>query len=742
LTVTCPDTVLDPGESMTCTAAATAVAGQHADVGTATGDPPCGEAASSSDSAHYFGWEPQPAIDLEKLVNGQDADTPPGPMVELGAKLAWTFIVTNTGDVGLVGVSVSDVVLGTVHCPQTVLAVGESMTCTAGSVAAACQHVNVATASGTASNGKMPAVSDQDPAYYFGVAHPGIALEKLVEGQDADESPGPDLLVGAPVHWSYVATNSGDIALSVAVSDDRDAVVTCPKTMLAPGESMTCTASGTAVAGQYENVGLALGSAACGEPVQAMDPAHYYGRTPGIGIQKLTNGEDADTPPGPSLQVGSDVLWTYVVTNTGDTSLTNVTVGDDRGETVTCPKTKLAAGESMTCTATGSAVAGQYANLGTARGTPTVGPEVSASDPSHYFGFRPLIGLEKRVNGQDADDPPGPSLRVGSTIAWTYLVTNSGEVRLTDVGVSDDQGWAVSCPKTVLEPAESMTCTASSNALKGPHHNVGTATGTPPAGPLVTATDPANYKGVEPGIDVEKLINGYDSDAAPGPYLVVGSLLLYTYVVTNTGDMTLTGVEVTDSDGFPVTCPKTTLAPGESMTCSTCAGETLGVRCPAYCVVKAGQHSDIGTAVGTPDDGGSDVTDQDPAHYFGYQPQGCTPGYWKNHTGSWPATGYSTSQDVDTVFSNVNTYYPSLGNDSLWHALYYGGGSGNSGAAEILLRAGVAAVLNAAHPSVFYPRTAAAVIGDVNAALLQNRDAMLALAAQLDADNNLGCPLN
>lgn len=34
-------------------------------------------------------------------------------------------------------------------------------------------------------------------------------------------------------------------------------IVTCPKTSLVPGESMTCTASGTAVAGQYANIGTA-----------------------------------------------------------------------------------------------------------------------------------------------------------------------------------------------------------------------------------------------------------------------------------------------------------------------------------------------------------------------------------------------------------------------------------------------------------------------------------------------------
>jgi hypothetical protein len=59
-----------------------------------------------------------------------------------------------------------------------------------------------------------------------------------------------------------------------------------------------------------------------------------------------------------------------------------------------------------------------------------------------------------------------------------------------------------------------------------------------------------------------------------------------------------------------------------------------------------------------------------------------------------------------------------------------------------VLRAGVAALLDAAHPSVAYPLTPASVIADVKTSLAGSRDDMLALAAALDADHNLGCPLN
>ena len=80
---------------------------------------------------------------------------------------------------------------------------------------------------------------------------------------------------------------------------------------------------------------------------------------------------------------------------------------------------------------------------------------------------------------------------------------------------------------------------------------------------------------------------------------------------------------------------------------------------------------------------------------------------------------------------------------TLLQALSFKGGSGTLGAAQTLLRAAVAALLNSAHPDVDYPRTTAEVIADVNAALAsQDRSTMLNLATALDADNNLGCPLN
>ena len=119
---------------------------------------------------------------------------------------------------------------------------------------------------------------------------------------------------------------------------------------------------------------------------------------------------------------------------------------------------------------------------------------------------------------------------------------------------------------------------------------------------------------------------------------------------------------------------------------------------------------------------------------------GCANGFWKNNTGSWPVTGFSPGQPVGTVFNAAA--FPSLANKTLLQALQFKTGKGTTGAAQTLLRAGVPALLNAAHPSVEYSRTVSAVLGDVNAALASgDRATMLALARELDAENNLPCAL-
>lgn len=322
-----------------------------------------------------------------------------------------------------------------------------------------------------------------------------------------------------------------------------------------------------------------------------------------LSLEKSTNGQDADLPPGPALVVGDPVTWTYQVTNVGFREIISIEVTDDVEGAVTCPATSLAPGESMTCTHVGTVQSGQYANVGTATGLLPNEAEVTDTDPSHYFGQAELsVDLEKATNGVDADTAPGPVLPVGSTVTWTFEVTNIGTEPLTNVQVVDDQEGPVACPASSLDPGESMTCTANGTVEPGTYANLGNVTATLPDTTPVADTDPSHHVG-QP-IVLEKRTEGQDADFPPGPSLDAGTTVTWTYEVSNPGPETVTNLAVTDDQGVTVTCPQTTLAPRESVTCT--GSGTVGF----------GPYANVGTATAQLPLGGV-VSDSDPSHYTG-----------------------------------------------------------------------------------------------------------------------------
>ncbi|MDH4147446.1 MAG: hypothetical protein OEY23_20000 [Acidimicrobiia bacterium] len=108
----------------------------------------------------------------------------------------------------------------------------------------------------------------------------------------------------------------------------------------------------------------------------------------------------------------------------------------------------------------------------------------------------PAIDIEKSVNGEDADVPPGPQLSLGSSATFGYVVTNSGELPLTSVAVTDPDFGAIGCPKDSLAPAESMTCTDEVTPVNTPGQFDGEATVTGVARVPVVAPVPPGSDGI------------------------------------------------------------------------------------------------------------------------------------------------------------------------------------------------------------------------------------------------------
>ncbi len=220
---------------------------------------------------------------------------------------------------------------------------------------------------------------------------------------------------------------------------------------------------------------------------------------PVLTIEKATNGDDADTPTGPEIQVGDPVTWTYVVRNTGPITVTNISVTDNvTGVTPiyvdgdTNANGILETTETWTYQATGIAILGQYSNIGTVRGTDADGDSIAAQDPSHYWGvavpINPAIGIVK-VASRDV-------VTRGETVVYTYTVTNVGDDPLSQIVVTDDKCSPVSYVRgdtngdNMLDLTETWIYTCATIIIQTTT-NTAIVTGVGTAGQTVTDQDTA-----------------------------------------------------------------------------------------------------------------------------------------------------------------------------------------------------------------------------------------------------------
>jgi len=480
-----------------------------------------------------------------------------------------------------------------------------------------------------------------------------LSIVKLTNNSD-----GPILLVGTPVAWSYLVTNTGNIKISNIIVKDSDPAigqVNNSPFSLDAGKTKLLWEFGSAVKGDYANTATATGSyQICNDlelntiskptpaPVEvtATDTSSYFGADPQIALDKLTNGTDGALVP-----VGNDVVWTYKVTNLGNIELTNIVVTDDvLGNIGTIAS--LAPGAYQTLTApTGTAELGYHGNVGTAVGTysltpvvmtettlkPTKPLTVTAIDHSSYTGVNVGISIDKTTNGID-----GPVLLAGDAITWSYLVKNTGDYTLFDINVEDSEEGTVGIIDT-LAPGASETLTLSGTAFSGDYSNIGTATGhynlqivaaalaiaaptdNPVQYPTVTASDESYYECYGPAITIDKTTNGSD-----GLSITIGSAITWSYLVTNTGDMELTDIVVTDSKEGPVgTIPYLDVGESETLTLTGTAAaglyENTGTATGTYTIEDIHPTSiSIIEPTGTPEQ--TTVSDSDNSSYTGTQP--------------------------------------------------------------------------------------------------------------------------
>ncbi|MGL4310402.1 MAG: DUF7507 domain-containing protein, partial [Paracoccaceae bacterium] len=468
---------------------------------------------------------------------------------------------------------------------------------------------------------------------------------------------------GTATTYTVTVTNNGPSAVTGAVLSDPAATgltktaVACSAT---PGQ---CTTAPTVA--QLEGGSFALPALASGQTYQITIAANVTATSGSVanaasiavpaGTTDPTPGNNSATDTNTILlssialikaatfddvngdgvaNVGDAIDYAFTVSNTGGTTLTNVTISDPLPGIVISggPIVTLASGAADSTTFTARYLltqtdinGGEVENQATATGTTPGGTPVTDlsdesgtgagdNDPTAVpITAAPGIALVK--TGVLADTNGNGRQDAGDTITYAFTVTNTGNVTLTDISVTDPlPGTTVSGgPLASLLPgaSDSTTFTAThvltqAEVNAGGVTNQATASGDDPGGDPVT--DLSDESGTGAGDNDPTAV---PITAAPGIALVktatyvdqngngvtdAGDRITYAFAVTNTGNVTLTGITLADPlPGITLSGgPIATLAPGATNSTTFTGSYTITLT-----DMNTGEVQNQATATGT-----------------------------------------------------------------------------------------------------------------------------------------------
>jgi hypothetical protein len=498
--------------------------------------------------------------------------------------IPYTIGVVNAGNVTIFSATVTDpnAVLGTCTptIPVAVLLPGEMISCPATHAVTqadldAGAVGNTATASGTPAGGGS--VSGSASVLTPVLRQPDLRLVKTADIGSVSAA-------GQTITYTVTATNIGNVTLAgVSVTDANATISSCTPTLpvasLAPAADVVCTATHVATqadvdAGSIVNVAQSTGTAPDGATLtRSANVTTTAVRSPGI-----TTSKSAGTLT--YSAVGDTVAFTITVGNTGNVTLTGVAVTDTNATIGICtpavPVATLAPGASISCAATHVATqadldAGHVDNLATSSGTEPAGATVSDDSPTVVVPAvqSPELTATKTTSATSYS-------AVGQVLTYTIGVTNTGNVTISVVSLFDANASIGACtpglPVAALVPGGAVSCAAQHTITQddldaGHFDNLARATGLDPFGGSVTDDSPVvTTPAVQsPSLDTTKSASTLSVSA-------VGDAVAFTVTTTNTGNVTLFGATITDSNAVLGTCtpavPVARLAPGGSISCS------------------------------------------------------------------------------------------------------------------------------------------------------------------------------
>lgn len=508
--------------------------------------------------------------------------------------------------------------------------------------------VNEATANTTfapSSPSPIDVVSNVDTETVPVDAMPALTVVKTVTG-----GPNP-AAVGDSISYQIVATNTGNQSLTnVAISDPQLGGLTCdiaPPVSLARTEALTCIGSyevqqsdldgqtvGVAATAVFTNTAMATANDPSGDAIpnaQGSVDHPLEAAAPSVSVAKALFPDPAADPA--FTTVGDIVRFRITVANNGNMTLSSVDVTDSL-VAGTCTVGPLAPGESdATCifdytVDQDDLDAGEITNVGSASAQPIDGAADPVSDTDTLVSPGPdFDGALEVIKAGTLDMGANGIADVGDVINYTITVRNSGNVTLTDIAFSDPSATSILYPSgdldadndiDILAPNAIETVTATRLLVQadidaGQFANSATATGLDPANASVSDTSDSSNAADGPNDDDPtvtpiprtsglSIIKSFTAPNGTG----AGDSISYSYLVTNTGNVTLTSVTLDDQHSSASGTAALTISNGGII--ASLAPGTSSTLTATYVVtqedVDAGNNlTNIVSAVATPPSG-------------------------------------------------------------------------------------------------------------------------------------------
>ncbi|MDC1162498.1 hypothetical protein OAT18_03570, partial [Tenacibaculum sp.] len=409
--------------------------------------------------------------------------------------------------------------------------------------------------------------------------------------------------VGELITYTFEVTNTGtQIIPSVTIKDiniDSGSLSPSSVTNLAIGGTAVFTATHAITQAEIEadqvvNTATAEGTLTNGFVISASSDDPTTGAindatiTPidqkgAMVLEKIAQ----PAPDGLYDAIGEVITYELTVVNTGNVSLNNVTITDsniDSGSLNPALVANLPAGQSTVFTATHTLVALDFTNKNVTNSAMVSGEEVVegtiitdiSDDPTTpILNDATLVKIPQKgqLELTKVDDEPsnGPYDTLGQTITYTIIATNTGNVNLKDVNIIDPNADTITLISTTgtdsggdnivdklnnndtatfeathiitqddLDTGQVVNTATVGGKSPGSGGGIVTDLSDDPDDPTTNIDDPTIVPLIStPSYTITKIA---DDDSN----VIEGQLITYTYVITNTGNVTFDEISLTD----------------------------------------------------------------------------------------------------------------------------------------------------------------------------------------------------